>query len=85
MTGGCDLITKKKNSHGLCDGILYRFGNINRASDGGTTKSILENSIFRFEGFQFGLFTFREIKGNWTVSLSSNQLIGKNIKEVNLP
>ena len=82
MTGGCDLITKKIISHPLCDGKLYRFGNINRARDGGTTKSILENSIFRFEGIQFGLFTFREIKGNWTVSLSSNQLIGKNIKEV---
>ena len=70
----------------LIDGNLYQF-EVTQSFGHSTAHSIIENCefFFRFEGFQFGLFTFREIHGNWTVSLSSNQLIGKNIKEVILP
>ena len=67
----------------LIDGNLYQFEDTQSFANS-TARSIIENCefVFRFEGIQFGLFTFREIKGNWTVSLSSNQFIGKNIKEV---
>ena len=67
----------------LIDGNLYQFEDT-KSFMHSKTHSIIENCafVFRFEGIQFGLFTFREIKGNWTVSLSSNQLIGKTIWEV---
>ena len=67
----------------LIEGNLYQFEDTQSFAHS-TARSIIENCefVFRFEGFQFGLFTFREIKGHWTVSLSRNQLIGKTIWEV---
>ena len=46
------------------------------------TGYVYTNSVLRFVGFLHGKFSFREIRGGWTISLSRNQLMDKMLTEV---
>ena len=46
------------------------------------TGYVYTNSVLRFVEFLHGKFSFREIRGGWTISLSRNQLIDKMLTEV---
>lgn len=43
---------------------------------------VYTNSVLRFVGFLHGKFSFRDIRGGWTISLSRNQLMDKIFTEV---
>lgn len=65
----------------LVEGSIYRFLRAETLPSYSTETHILSSS-FRFEGLEGDKFVFRNIHGNWTVSLARNQLIGRIIKEV---
>lgn len=71
----------------LIEGKKYRFTYRNSRNTGHRLAffgeaSPLKKDTFRFQGIKHDKYVFQHTVGDWTISLSRNQLIGLNFKEV---